>query len=177
MNFLNITESVKITENSYILKNTSLWLWILCFFCKWEDFIGDVYLYRTLDVRSGLEKTFALTSLKNYKQFLYLLDETKKVGTRILCEFSELSQWEKIQVLNGTKKIKWLAQTGITQLEGKILLDETVLSQVEYIKYKEMLQNISTDIKKIDMFLTIQWSELVWKEQQEIINLYLKFNV
>lgn len=174
MNYLNVDSVSHITENLYLLKKTSLWLWILCYFFKGEDFSWDVYFYKTLDVHSGVEKTYALSSLENYKQFLYLLDNTKKVGTRILCEFSELSYWEKLQVLEGTKKIKWLAKTWLEQLEWKILVSSTVLSKEKYEEIRNYLSSISKDVKKIDSFLNSNMDKLQDTEKTELLNLFLK---
>lgn len=176
MNYFKVTEVIPVTDTQSLLKNTTIWIWVLCYFFKWQDFTWDVFLFKSLDVHSGIEKIFALSSLQNYKQFLYLLNNTKKIWIKILCEFSELSYWEKLQVLAGTKKIKGLAATWLEQLQGKILMDETILSQEEYNLYRKYLSTVTSDIKKIDLFLSMTWVELKWLTNTQVLNRYLQFN-
>lgn len=171
MNFFICTNVKNVFENLYLVKNETTW--ILTHFFQNEDYIWEIYFYKTLNLHSWGETVFSLTSLENYKQFLYLISNTKKVPLKILAEFSEQSYIEKINILNWTSKIKWLAKAWLDQLQWKILLTDESLSEQEYIQFKEYLLNVSKDRKWIDKFLLENWQILKWKEQWEIVSLFL----
>lgn len=200
MNYLNNIQTIKCLSEDEKIYSFSNWLiWIVWYYYGEKsklNSLSEIYIDDSFSTFSWAITRYIFTSSETYSYYLRLKSETKKIPSKVLCSFVELSLEDRLSVLNKEKKVTWLGPSVLEQLKWKENIssvetiknniatsskenkkeDEIVITSERYKEIKELLLWIDS-LDEVSEYLNKNIKDLANKEDLEIIQEYLKKKV